>query len=180
MKNFNYHNTKFLKNQGFFSRINPCLSPRKKNVLFLDRDGVVNCEVGHILDKSQIILNRKIFPVLKYYSSKHWTICIVTNQSSIGRGWLSFTQYFDLTNYIMNELYLSTKVNVDCVLTCPFHPEGINIYRLSNCKWRKPNAGMLEYALQYLKVERRNAIMYGDRVTDFLAAKKSRVKFRWV
>ena len=59
--------------------------------------------------------------------------------------------------------------------SCPF----FNKYK-KKCMCRKPNNKMLKDLLQYWNIKIKDSIMIGDRKTDYIAAKKSNIKFYYI
>ena len=56
--------------------------------LFLDRDGVINKNLGYVHTKDQFIFIDGIFELGKA-AFKKYKIIVITNQSGIGRGYYS-------------------------------------------------------------------------------------------
>ena len=54
--------------------------------------------------------------------------------------------------------------------------KGIGIYKKKS-KDRKPGNGMIEKAIKKWNISRSESYMIGDKKTDFLCAKKSKIKF---
>lgn len=166
---------KFYKNRGFiyFER-----QARYRKVAFFDRDGVLNSECGHITRQDQLIILNSGVNLIKKYRKLGYGICILTNQSSIGRGWLTVEQYENITRYLLKNINGESVTSVvDAVITCPYYLSGVKEYSLNNCSWRKPNSGMIEFGLKFFAAERARCIFFGDQETDRLAAKKARIKF---
>ena len=104
-------------------------------VIFLDRDGVVNQEIGYLYKTSDFKFIDGIFQACKYFQSHNYKIIIITNQSGISRGYYSENDFKILTEWMLKQ-FLINDINILDVLHCPHGPE-------SNCSCRKPNPGML-------------------------------------
>jgi D-glycero-D-manno-heptose 1,7-bisphosphate phosphatase len=63
-----------------------CNDIKKIKVLFLDRDGVINVDYGHVhtIDKFDFIPS--IFDICKKYQSDGFKIIVVSNQAGIAKG----------------------------------------------------------------------------------------------
>ena len=71
--------------------------------IFLDRDGVINKEIGylHEIDKFEFIDG--IFDACKHFQEVGYEIIIITNQSGISRGLYSENDYNALTTWMVKE-----------------------------------------------------------------------------
>ena len=54
--------------------------------LFLDRDGVINVDKGHVYKIEDCQFIDGIFDLCKHYKNMGYKIIIVTNQAGIGKG----------------------------------------------------------------------------------------------
>ena len=79
----------------------------------------------------------------------------------------------------MNLILKKKKCKIDNFYYCPFHPCGkINKYKKTS-NLRKPNNGMLLKAIKRYKVKPSECFMIGDKKTDYLCAKKTKVRFEY-
>jgi len=140
----------------------------KARALFLDRDGVVNHEVGYLHRPEDVRWIDGIVPLCRTAMKLGYKLVVVTNQSGIARGFYSMTQYEELTAWMRAEL-LRESVVLDAVYCCPYHPEGLGEYRREH-EDRKPGPGMLLRAARELGVELGESVMVGDRCSDVGAA----------
>lgn len=130
--------------------------------IFLDRDGVVNREIGYLYKKSDFEFIDDIFASCKFFIQKGYKIIIVTNQSGIGRGYYTQSDFDRLTSWMLKE-FASNNVEILDVLSCPHTPE-------SRCDCRKPKPGMLLYAKEKYGLDMGNSWLVGDKETDIEAA----------
>jgi len=140
----------------------------KARALFLDRDGVVNHEVGYLHRPEDVRWVDSIVPLCRTAMELGYKLVVVTNQSGIARGFYSMTQYEELTAWMRAELQRENVV-LDAVYCCPYHPEGLGEYRREH-EDRKPGPGMLLRAAWELGVELAESVMVGDRCSDVAAA----------
>ena len=143
--------------------------PVKSRALFLDRDGVVNHEVGYLYRREDVRWVEGIVPLCRTAESLGYKLVVVTNQSGIARG-LYTQQDFDVLMRWMAAELARDGVILDAVYFCPYHPEhGVGEYKREH-EDRKPGAGMLRRAARDLGIVLAESVMVGDRCTDIAAA----------
>ena len=147
-----------------------------KPAVFLDRDGVINKDLGYVGFYKDFKWKRDTVKFLKFLNKKNYYIFIVTNQSGIGRGYYTEADFFNLHSKVKK--YLSKKnIFIDDVKFCPNHPiHGIGKYKVK-CKFRKPGNLMIETILKEWNVKLSSSFMIGDKISDYQCAKKSKLKF---
>lgn len=149
---------------------------KKIKVCFLDRDGVINIDKGHITKKKQIFIYPKIFELIKLLKKNDYLITVITNQSVIGRKLLNEDELINLHNFINRKLK-KKDCEVDYFYFCPHHPKyGLGKYKI-NCNCRKPKPGMIHKFISNFQIDSQKSIMIGDKFSDYMAAKKSKIKF---
>lgn len=136
--------------------------------LFLDRDGVINNDLGYVHKIKDFIFLPGIFELVQKAKSLNYLVVIVTNQAGIGRGYFTVDQFNKLTLWMKNK-FLENDGSIDAVYYCPYHPtEGIGNYKLDS-PFRKPNPGMIHKAALDLDINLSDSIMVGDNLTDMQA-----------
>lgn len=143
-----------------------------RKALFLDRDGVINKDYGYVHRSEQCDFVEGIRELLIAAKSKRYFIVVVTNQSGIGRGYYSETQFHQFMAWMNEQL----DRMLDAIYFSPFHAScGIGVYKKeSNC--RKPNPGMLWQAMKEHAIDSQQSILVGDSEKDILAAKRGNLK----
>ncbi len=137
--------------------------------LFLDRDGVINQEVGYLSRTADVQFVRGIFSLCRAAQRLEYRLVVVTNQSGIARGLYSETEFQTLMTWMRAE-FRGRGVELDAVYHCPYHPEhGVGEYRREH-EDRKPGPGMLVRAARDLKIELARSVLVGDRCSDIAAA----------
>ena len=140
----------------------------RHNALFLDRDGVINFDYGHVSCAARFDLIPNIEKVIGAAISLDYKIVVVTNQAGIGKGFYTEDD-FQILNKYMLEVFESKGCKIDAVYFCPFHPtEGKGFY-LKDSYDRKPKPGMLLKAMQDLNLDMGKSILVGDNITDICA-----------
>ena len=141
----------------------------EKSILFLDRDGVVIEDTGYPIEISKLkIKTNNIKKIINFRKQNSINICgFVTNQSGVSRGYFTEKKFWETHKYIIKCCEdLGLCINFTCV----------NFFKEENY-FRKPNNGMIETMIKYFGVTRSTCYMIGDKKTDLLSAKKSRVKY---
>jgi D-glycero-D-manno-heptose 1,7-bisphosphate phosphatase len=136
--------------------------------LFLDRDGVVNREIGYLYRPEQVEFTSGIFDLCRHAQTLGYALIIITNQSGIARQLYSESDFHSLMHW-MNDEFLKQNVRVDGYYFCPHHPEyGIGPYR-KECEDRKPQPGMILKASTDHNINLTESILIGDRCSDIQA-----------
>ncbi len=137
-------------------------------VLFLDRDGVINIDHGHVSRIKDFVFIDGIFELCKYYISKNYKVIVVTNQTGIGLNLYTLDDFIKVNNYMLSE-FKKHGVDVLDVFYCPHNPN-------SNCECRKPKPKMFFDAKDKYNIDLENSIMVGDKITDAIAAYNAGIK----
>lgn len=130
--------------------------------IFLDRDGVINQEVGYLHKIEDFKFIDGVFEACRYFQAMGYKLLVVTNQSGIARGYYKERDFCLLTQWMCKK-FSSAGVNILEVLFCPHGPD-------SNCMCRKPKPGMLLEASDKYDIDLANSWMIGDKETDLQAA----------
>ena len=148
----------------------PSPGQSKRKAVFLDRDGVINVDYGYVHKLSDFILLPGIVEGLKILQDNDYELVVVTNQSGIARGYYSQEDYSAISSYY-HDLLSAQGVVLSAIYCCPHHPSGSVARFAMKCGCRKPSAGMLSKAAIDLNLDLSHSFMFGDKVTDMLAAK---------
>lgn len=141
----------------------------KARALFLDRDGVINHEVGYLHRPDDVRFVEGIFPLCRAARSLGYKLVVVTNQSGIARGFYTTNQFEQLMAWFRAQ-FEREQAPLDAVYHCPFHPEhGVGEFRREHVD-RKPGPGMLLRAARDLDFDLERSILIGDRCSDIAAA----------
>ncbi|MDC2968850.1 HAD-IIIA family hydrolase [Candidatus Pelagibacter sp.] len=150
-----------------------------KPAIFLDRDGVINKDFGYVYKFNQIKWINKTISILKNIKNLNIYIFVVTNQSGIGRKYYTIN-HFNILHKKIKKFLSKKNIFFDEVFFCPHHPtEGKGIYK-KKCNCRKPNNKMIMDAKKKWNVDLNNSLMIGDKLSDELCAKKSKMSFLYI
>ena len=133
--------------------------------IFLDRDGVINKEVGYLFRISDFEFIEGVFDVCLYFHHLGYKIIIISNQSGIARGYYNENDYLKLTEWMLSQFNNNGTKILD-TFYCLHGPE-------ENCECRKPKPGMLFEAKKQHNIDIENSWMIGDKETDIEAANLS-------
>jgi D-glycero-D-manno-heptose 1,7-bisphosphate phosphatase len=133
----------------------------QKQVVFLDRDGVINQDSSdYIKSWREFIFLPNSLEALKILTRKGFTLIVITNQSVIHRKWV--------LPEVLEEMHLRLKAAVAAhggritdIFVCPHTPE-------QGCSCRKPKPGLIEQACQKYAIDLSDAVMVGDSAKDIL------------
>ena len=149
-----------------------------KPAAFLDRDGVINYDRGYVHNLKDFKFRPGVIEGLKFLKHKGYYVFIITNQAGIGKGLYTEKQFFKLHNKLKIKLQ-KKSVYFDDINFCPYHPNAkIKRYRKVT-DLRKPGNLMVKQILNKWHVKLKNSFMIGDKVTDKMCAKKSKLYFEY-
>ena len=138
----------------------------KDSCLFIDRDGVIIKDMHYVNNEDEVFLEDGIIKLLETTTKLGWRNVIVTNQSGIFRGKITWSQYHKVTNKMIK--LLGNNCFLDAIIA---NSEGPNSKRY----WRKPSPEMLFYAAKKLNINLSKSIMVGDRLSDLQAGANAKV-----
>ena len=153
------------------------LASFKQKAVFLDRDGVINKEVGYVTNYKHFIFLPGVKQAIKYLNDKRYLIIITSNQAAIGKLLLSEKKLIQIHLKMKRELYDYNRSVIDDIFYSPYYKYSrIKKYRL-NKNDRKPSAGMIIKAINKWNIDIKKSIFIGDKFTDKLASSKCGIKF---
>ena len=146
--------------------------------IFFDRDGVLIKNYKYNCDTGKIKWLKGVTKTIKLLNSKKIKVIVVTNQSGIGRGYYSEQDLKKFHN-TMNKHLKKIFAKIDKFYYCPYHPKAsIKKYRKTSND-RKPGNGMITQALKNFNLDKSKCFMIGDQKSDFLSAKKTKIRFQY-
>lgn len=141
---------------------------KNKNLaFFLDRDGVINHEIGYIKKWEDIKFYNKTLKALNVIQNAGFLIIIITNQSIIARKIIKRNQLLNL-NKKMTLFFKKRGIIINKIYFCPHHPKFTGI-----CNCRKPKNGLILKAKKQFKIDLKNSWLVGDKTSDIKAGKVS-------
>ncbi len=136
--------------------------------IFLDRDGVINKEVGYLHKIEDFEFINGVFDACLHFQNLGYQIIIVTNQSGIERGYYNENDFHIVNNWML-EQFKDQEIDILDVFFCPHGPE-------SNCDCRKPKPGMFNQANKKYDINMEESWMIGDKEADIQAANAANIQ----
>ncbi len=142
---------------------------RGRRALFLDRDGVINVDHGHVGTRDRFAWMPGALDAIRHATSRGWHVFVVTNQSGVARGFYDQAAVRSLMGWIGDEARRHGGT-VDDWRHCPFHPEAVVPAFRAVSDWRKPAPGMLLDLIRAWELDPARCVLIGDQETDLRAA----------
>ena len=138
------------------------MNNKKNAAIFLDRDGTIIEDNGHLSDLSKIVFFEETVEALLRLS-KYFLFFIVTNQPGVAKGLISHED----VNYVNSEIvkrFTKAGIEITDIYVCPHD-------RSNNCDCIKPNSYFLEKAAKDYHIDLQRSFMVGDHPCDIQLAK---------
>jgi D-glycero-D-manno-heptose 1,7-bisphosphate phosphatase len=145
--------------------------------LFLDRDGVINVDIGYLHRAEDCEFVPGIFEVVRRARRAGYDVFVVTNQAGIARGYYSEETFDSFTRWMLDQ-FEAEGAPITKVYYCPHHPSAGQGEYLRECECRKPAPGMLLQAAREYPVDLTRSVLIGDSATDIDAARTAGVPTR--
>lgn len=136
--------------------------------VFLDRDGTLNEDPGFLTSAADLRLLPGVTTALARLKAAGARLVVVTNQSGVGRGFLTLKD-LEAIHARLEGLLEQGDAPLDAIYFCPHHPD-------DGCRCRKPATGMVDRAVSELQVDLQKAYLIGDHASDIQLAKTAGVK----
>lgn len=138
--------------------------------VFLDRDGVLNREIGRYLTHvDEFELLPGVPEVLSKLKEQGYLLIVISNQGGIAKGVVSQAEVVAMFEKL-DRLLKARGVALDAWFYCPHHPD------VSECHCRKPGSLLFEQAIAQFDIDPARSFMIGDRDRDLEAAAKVGVR----
>ncbi len=132
--------------------------------VFLDRDGTLNEDTGYVKSPAEMKLLPGVGAALARLKQAGARLVVVTNQSGVGRGYLTSTD-LEAIHARLRSLLAEDGVVLDGLYFCPHHPD-------DRCNCRKPARAMVDRAIAELQVDLSRSYVIGDSARDVELAKQ--------
>ena len=140
-----------------------------RRALFLDRDGVINVDHGHVGSRERFDWVPGALETIRHATETGWHVFVVTNQSGVARGRYDEAAVRDLLDWMADEVRRHGGT-IDDVRYCPFHPGATIAEYRALSDWRKPASGMLRDLIRAWELDPARSVLIGDQPTDLAAA----------
>jgi D-glycero-D-manno-heptose 1,7-bisphosphate phosphatase len=139
--------------------------PPGRPALFLDRDGVINEDVHYLCDPADVTILPGAAELIVAANAAQVPVIVITNQSGVGRGYLTWDGFAAVQVRIEQEL-MNAGATWDMVIACPFHAKAHTPYNIADHPGRKPNTRMIQIAEQALSINLAASWVIGDKASD--------------
>ncbi len=134
------------------------------NTIFLDRDGTIIEEKDFIKTPDEIEFLPGSIEAIKILKELGYKIIVISNQSGIGRGILTEEMVNRVNKSFLGRLK-KENAEIDALYFCPHSPE-------ENCDCRKPRIGLIMKAVEEQKLDLKETVVIGDKLSDVELGKK--------
>jgi len=151
-------------------------SDHSQPAIFLDRDGTLNVERGHLRRAEDLELLPGVGVALKAFRQAGYRLVVLTNQPVIARGEATEADVAAIHRKLEWELG-KVGAYLDAIYLCPHHPDrgfaGEREELKIHCECRKPGTKLFEQACHDLRINRANSWMIGDQTRDIEMAHRA-------
>ena len=140
---------------------------KHQSFVFLDRDGVINEELGerkYISRWDQVKFIAGTLSAIRQLTLAEKEVVIVSNQAGVSKGFVTEKQLAQVTTRMLKEVEKHGG-KISGVYYCTHHPD-------ANCSCRKPQLGLFQKAIHKKRVNWAQSIMVGDTLRDIQAGKQ--------
>jgi D-glycero-D-manno-heptose 1,7-bisphosphate phosphatase len=135
--------------------------------IFLDRDGTIMEDREYLRDPAGVSLLPGVGAALRRLKDAGYLLVVITNQSGIGRGWMTVADYDRVSAELARQL-AAVGVVLDGVYYCPAGPAETGCEEHPD---RKPLPGLFLRAIQELNIDVSRSFAIGDSLRDLIAAR---------
>ena len=138
--------------------------------IFLDRDGIVNTELGdYVMNMADFEIHKPVIPFLKKATEMGFSVVIITNQAGIAKG-LYGHELVREQHDLVKKIFIREGINLLEAYYCPHHPD------YSDCLCRKPKSLLIEKAIARFGTDKPSSLMIGDKLRDVESAQGAGIK----
>ena len=129
-----------------------------QRAVFLDRDGVLNEDVGYAYRVEDLRLIPGVAAAVATLKSRGFLLIVVSNQSGVARGLFSNDDVKRFNHALNQQLIAAAGVGLDDFFYCPHHPDGVIAPYQIQCNCRKPEPGLITQATQKYPIDLKNGV----------------------
>ena len=140
-----------------------------KKACFLDRDGVLNEDIGYLQKCEDFKWIDGAVEAIKLLKKNNFLVIVITNQSGISRGYFTSKDVTNLHEW-MNKILKKEGIQINDFFFSEDLPNNNPESR------RKPSPKMINEAVEKYNLDKTRCFMVGDKKTDLIAAKNASIK----
>ena len=137
--------------------------------MFIDRDNTIIIDKGYLHNPEDIEFLPGVLQALRMFQATGFLNIMVSNQSGIGRGYFSESDYISTQNH-MDKLFIANSIKFTAYYYCPHSPS-------EDCECRKPKPLMAFKAAREFHINLKESYMIGDKDSDIEFGKNFGAKF---
>jgi len=136
----------------------------KLPAVFLDRDGtIIHDRPGfYLTDPVKLRIYKTAFKALKILSGLGYRLIVLTNQSGVGRGYMTLAGSIAV-NLELRRRLAEKGIALEGIYFCPHLPS-------AGCVCRKPGGGLVREALKGHRLDLARSVVIGDKASDMRLA----------
>lgn len=158
----------FREDLGVWIRAGKPFPAPPRPALFLDRDGVLVEDTGHLGRAADVRMIPGAARIVALANRSGVPVIEVTNQAGIAKGYYDWAGFLEVEETLTRELAREGAV-LDAVLACPYHRDGGAPWNHPAHPARKPRPGMLLAAAKLMNLNLAQSWIVGDKTSDLLA-----------
>lgn len=138
--------------------------------IFLDRDGTLNEDVGHLDRLERLALFPWSLDAVRLLRRAGYAVVVVTNQGGVARGFVA-EAFVDEVRRVISRRLAAIGERLDGHYHCPHEPDApVAAYR-RECDCRKPRPGLVHRAARELGLDLPRSVVVGDKWSDVALAR---------
>ena len=149
----------------------------KSKCIFLDRDGVINKDIGYLINFKKFIFLSGFFKAVKYLNLNNYLVIIITNQAAVGKKILTENKLEIIHDKMKYKMFKKNKSFINDIFFSPYYSKSKVLKYRKNKFDRKPFSGMIIKAIKKWNIDINSSAFIGDKETDKIAAERVKLKF---
>ena len=133
--------------------------------IFLDRDGTINVEKNYLYKIEDFEFLPGVINALRKLQEAGFLLIVITNQSGIGRGYYTESDFKILNDWMIVSLQ-QEGIFISAVYYCPHLPDAKVLKYRTDCECRKPKLGMYRQAIKDFDIDLSHSYAIGDKIRD--------------
>lgn len=142
--------------------------PVMKKAAFLDRDGTINEDIGHLFSEEKLVFIPKAVEALRILQQEEYLLYIITNQPGIEQGAFTETECADFSRRY-EKILRDRGITVEKTFFCPH-------MKKTGCGCIKPQTFFIDKILEEEDIDLSASFAAGDHPHDVEMGKRAGVR----